>query len=170
MVRNHPYGHDRAPFVRSRLGTAMLAGCVALSLSAAGCSGSDSDDGSADRKATQTTSPAASLLTDAGFVETQGVQIDRSDSQRGQDTLVRFVLIGKAEDVDKALDAAKWAKPFKDGNTVSQEPLPGSGVELWKKVESSSDTITVDGTKLNRLVVRGTQDGATKLHVWAFTT
>lgn len=75
-----------------------------------------------------------------------------------------------ADDIEAALDAATWKKPFEAGNTVAQQPLPGSGVEQWKKVESSADEIKVDGKKLYRRVVRGTQDGLTKLHVWAFTT
>lgn len=68
------------------------------------------------------------------------------------------------------MDAAKWKQPFETGNTVAQQPLPGSGIEQWQNVESSADEIKVGGKQLHRRVVRGTQDGLTKLHVWAFTT
>lgn len=170
MIHRHPIRYDAARPGTRRLAAAALATSLLFGLVATGCGGSESDDRSAAKESTRTTAPSASVLADAGFVSTAGVQIDRSDSQTGQDTLVRFVLTGKAEDIEAALDAAKWKKPFESGNGVSQQPLPGSGVEQWKKVESSADEIKVDGKTLYRRVVRGAQDGLTKLHVWAFTT
>lgn len=110
------------------------------------------------------------IAEQAGFATIDGLTVSSAADESGQDRMMKFVLSGDPESIDAALDGAGWAAPFQSGNSIAQLPIPEAGIDKWQNVESSSDDATVNGRKLYRRAVRGTQDGTTKLHVWAFTT
>jgi hypothetical protein len=144
-------------------------GIVAALVSISGCTNGSESNG--DRIRDEDASAAAKdALEQAGFEPSSELDVEVHDVARGQDTMVRFVLSGTSSEIEDALEVARWSGEFEPGNTISQTPLPDADTEHWTDVSSSSDTTTVGGRTVFRRCLRGLQDGAAVIHVWAFNT
>jgi hypothetical protein len=147
-----------------RRGLAALALALAVALGPA-CSSTETTD----RGATLPTPTDAQSWT--GFGTTTGLEVVATDETAGIDRLVRLALRGPEDDVDRALAAAGFTADFAPGVKVFEPPLAGVDLTGLTDPASAEDRWRgPSGPTLTRKVVRGGQDGAVLIHVWAFTT
>jgi hypothetical protein len=138
-------------------------------ISIAGCS-DDTDSNGGRMRDEHALADAKNALEQAGFDPSTDLYVELQDVTEGQDTMVRFVLSGSSDQIDAALATAHWAGEFEPGNTISQTPIPEADTDRWTDVTSSSDTTTVDGRTVFRRCLRGSTDGTSAIHIWAFNT